>query len=49
MRRGTSRRQFQKFESAQDRMIERCFNDRRAQAFARKRALAEKKVADKTR
>ena len=49
MARAMSLRRFQNHQAAQDRLIERCFNERRAEAFARKRALAEKKAADKTR
>ena len=45
MARALSLRHFQSFQSAQDRMIERCFNERRAEAYARKLALATSKVA----
>ncbi len=45
MARAVSLRRFQNYQAAQDRMIERCFNERRAEAYARKLALATRKVA----
>jgi hypothetical protein len=49
MARAISLRSFQNHQAAQERLIARCFNERRAEAYARKRLLAEKRDAEKTR
>jgi hypothetical protein len=47
MRKGTSPSIHRKFENAQDRMIQACFNERSAEAAARKIALAARLVSSK--
>jgi hypothetical protein len=45
MARAISLRSFQNHQAAQDRMIARCFNERRAEAYARKAELAKRQQA----
>jgi hypothetical protein len=47
MRKGTSPSIHRKFENAQDRMIQACFNEKSSEAAARKMVLAPRPVISK--